>query len=113
VPTRACNGQDLVRRDQCHPAGVASVQLLLVLVDPPSDFEGGVLVHADVAGLAGDRLLAYVTGQDEGTSAAGESTVFTVRVIECAELIAADLFRNAEQNRRRIVFGSYDQMLRV
>jgi hypothetical protein len=36
-----------------------------------------------------------------------------VRVIECAELIAADLFRNAEQNRRRIVFGSYDQMLRV
>jgi hypothetical protein len=41
------------------------------------------------------------------------STVFTVRVIKCAELIAADLFRNAEQNRRRIVFGSYDQMLRV
>jgi hypothetical protein len=36
------------------------------------------------------------------------STVFTVRVIECAELIAADLFRNAEQNRRRIVFGDVE-----
>jgi len=36
-----------------------------------------------------------------------------VRVVECAELIAADLFRNAERNRRRIVFGSCDQMLRV
>jgi hypothetical protein len=31
-----------------------------------------------------------------------------VRVIECAELIAADLFRNAEQNRRRIVFGDVE-----
>ena len=39
------------------------------------------------------------------------STVCAVRVIECAELLAADLFRNADQSRRRISFGDVERYL--
>ena len=34
-----------------------------------------------------------------------------MRVIECAELLAADLFRNADQSRRRITFGDVERYL--
>ncbi len=34
-----------------------------------------------------------------------------VRVVECAELIAADLFRNADENRHRITFGDVERHL--
>jgi hypothetical protein len=34
-----------------------------------------------------------------------------VHVVECAELLAADLFRNAEQNRARITFGDVQRYL--
>ena len=34
-----------------------------------------------------------------------------VRVIECAELLAADLFKNADQSRRRITFGDVERYL--
>ena len=37
------------------------------------------------------------------------STVLTVRVIECAELLAADLFKNADQTRQRITFGDVER----
>lgn len=33
-----------------------------------------------------------------------------MRVIECAELIAADLFRNADQTRARITFGDVSDL---
>jgi uncharacterized protein YwbE len=39
------------------------------------------------------------------------STVCAVRVIECADLLAADLFRNADQSRRRITFGDVERYL--
>ena len=39
------------------------------------------------------------------------STVVAVRVVECAELIAADLFRNADENRHRITFGDVERHL--
>ena len=38
-------------------------------------------------------------------------TIHTVRVIECAELIAADLFAHADQNRARITFGDVERHL--
>jgi hypothetical protein len=34
-----------------------------------------------------------------------------VRVIECAELLAADLFRNAEQTRQRLTLGDVERHL--
>ena len=34
-----------------------------------------------------------------------------MRVIECAELIASDLFRNADQTRARITFGDVERDL--
>ena len=34
-----------------------------------------------------------------------------MRVIECAELIAADLFRNAKQARQRLTFGDVERHL--
>ena len=34
-----------------------------------------------------------------------------MRVIECAELLAADLFKNADQTRQRITFGDVERYL--
>jgi hypothetical protein len=34
-----------------------------------------------------------------------------VRVIECAELLAADLFKNADQTHRRLVYGDVERYL--
>ena len=47
------------------------------------------------------------------TSATGRSTVFTVRVVECAELLAADLSTHAEQTRVRLTltFGDVQRHL--
>ena len=42
---------------------------------------------------------------------ASPSTVFSVRVAEASELIAADLFRNADENRYRITFGDVERHL--
>ena len=53
--------------------------------------------------------------QHHGVFGGGEatcwSTVLTVRVIECAELLAADLFKNADQTRQRITFGDVERYL--
>jgi hypothetical protein len=45
------------------------------------------------------------------TSAIGRSTVFTVRVIEWAELLAADRFTHAEQTRVRLAFRDVQRHL--
>ena len=42
----------------------------------------------------------------------GLPTVHPVRVVECAELLADDLFKNAEQTRGRITFGDVERHLR-
>ena len=38
-------------------------------------------------------------------------SVVAVRVVECAELIAADVFRNADATRARITFGDVERYL--
>ena len=38
-------------------------------------------------------------------------SVVAVRVVECAELIAADVFKNADQTRQRLTFGDVERYL--
>jgi hypothetical protein len=46
-----------------------------------------------------------------GYTSVGRSTVFTVPVVEWAELLVADLFTHAEQTQVRLTFGDVQRQL--